>query len=457
MTTTKRGRPQAPGLRWHRGKGRWYRLYDGKPKYFGPQGTKGGDPDLSVLPAADAAWHRHEASLMTDYLQRQSTQEWAEIDRRIAGLSPARRQELETASPSEYIRLSDQYLSDNPPPDNDPVTTVNVCDLYVSYLRDEADGNPRKQAHYVDARNRLRQFTGQSQKATSKPWTFEGADLPIGALTREHFRKYRDRLNRYVRDGKFAQPTVNKIFRLVRDAFAFARREKGIEQGYSTAALPEFLELLKTKSADKVDRATFTPDDLATMLKTFDAKWTAITLISLNAALNNTDAATMKWGCIDWETGQYDNARQKTGKTRRTPLWSRTLDSLRKWKDETPFGTGDDDLVFPNESGQCYIVVTGKTRNDGLSRRYTKQLQDAGLTEHNGMPLTFATLRKSAGTHALSDDADETAIEMLLGHATGKVWKKHYHQTAGGKNEKVKTATDALEAHYFGKMRKGKK
>lgn len=446
----QRGRPQTPGLRWHGGKGQWFRLFDGKARYFGPVGIKSKTPDETVKNAAQNAWYAWEVERMFEQARQQGAADFAVIDQKIDALTPEHRTQLEQANPTDYIKLSDQLLHGQQSPEAAPapITVKDVVAVYVEYLRQQAESNRKKRRHYLDAKNRLAQFTGEDTKDTSKPWTFPQADLPITALTREHFRIYRDKLNRYANEGKFSQDSVNKFFRLVKGSFNCASREKGKEHGYSTPALPEYLSLLKTKATPETDTEVFTPEHIKAMTENFDKKFHAITLLSLNCALSNTDAAYITWGCIDWDQQQFDSARTKQLGIRRTPLWDRTIKALKEWKAECPFATGDDNFVFPNKDGVCFIQETEKSINDNLSRRFSDKLEAIGLKQFKGCEMSFEILRKSAATNALGANSDDTAVKMLLGDASGEIWKKHYVMTRG-QNAKVKTATDTLEAYYF--------
>ncbi len=460
----KLGRRQKPGLRWHGGNGQWFRLYNGKPRYFGPVGKKAAEADESVKPQAEQEWHEHEISRLSTEVTQPSVAPLAQnIGRMFDALERVGAAELliQHAQTDEEIadireRLS-HGLADiapqagSPSPNDNGKTCQDIVDAYMEYLKNEADRERSKKSHYLDARARL------------KKWIQEFGNLPIRALTRDHFVRYRDKMNRAVANGEVSQSHANKMFRLVKAAFNTARREKGSEKGYSTAMIPEFLTILKTRKTDPTDRPIFEPEHIKKLLNKCDAdqdlKFKAIIILTLNCGLSNTDIAFLTWDQIVWGNKYLNLTRTKNKGIRRTPLWDRTIQALKKWKAECP-AVSDDDLVFPNENGVPFIAYTdegqqsphGKkykgSKNDNLSRAFHR------LAEGLGVPSTFSTFRKSAASIGL-DGTDHTGIVMLLGDAGEAIWKKHYAMV-NGQNAKVKGATDAIHAHYFSEKKQGR-
>ena len=120
------------------------------------------------------------------------------------------------------------------------------------------------------------------------------------------------------------------------------------------------------------------------------------------------------------------------------------MKALKKWRTESKSET----LVFPNAKGNSYIKFAhgkdGKSeqvtsKNDNLSRCFRRRMRRLEL------PHTFATFGKSGPTVA-KPSVDGETIEMLLGDASEKVWKKHYVVTYP---ENVARAVKAIEKHYF--------
>jgi len=118
----KRGRRQKEGLRYHKGKKQWYRLFNGKEKYLGPRGVSRDDQDAKA--AAEREWHLHET------------------DQTIPMLIPAH--SVEEAR-RELVEVLGWFITDD---DGEPDTaTVEACvtdDIAAEWLRN-AGSRERRQ------------------------------------------------------------------------------------------------------------------------------------------------------------------------------------------------------------------------------------------------------------------------------------------------------------------------
>ncbi|MCP4594172.1 MAG: hypothetical protein GY842_25870 [bacterium] len=437
----KRGPKRLDGLLWHKNRQQWYRRIGGQYRYFG------NDED-----AAYRAWRDFEAKSMIERVKAEvetvNGQALADLDDRIARLPDDVRHRMETTeSLVEYEELRSRYLvgSGN---DETPIgpTCQDVVTAYLEYCRKQCSPS-----HAGDAENRL--AVRKNPPVGSMPTWLEsiGPQTPIHELTRDHFKTYRDRLNRYVRDGKFSQSSVNKMFVLVKGSFRHAAEE----HGWTT---PAYLKILRTKKTDPTYRDIFEPADIAKMLKSFDAKFSALALLSLNAALSNADigddssGGALRWADIDFRKMVLTFTRSKNKGMRCTPLWPRTIKALKAWREVCP-DNSDDALLFPNDNGKPYIIYRRSKKsdkphkNDYLSVAFRERFRELGMT------YSFGIFRKSAATTA-KRGTDADGVKMLLGDAAQEVWKKHYVMPYP---ENVKAGTDGIERHYFPKKKRNKK
>lgn len=103
----------------------------------------------------------------------------------------------------------------------------------------------------------------------------------------------------------------------------------------------------------------------------------------------------------------------KSGKVRSVPLAPEVAKALAKLSQRELF-TGDDDLVFPGESG-AFLDASA------LRRRYKAALKQAGLR-----PLRFHDLRHTFGTRMIAK-ADIRRVQEWMGHADIQTTMRYLH------------------------------
>lgn len=490
----KRGRRQKEGLRYHKGKRQWYRLYNGKEKYLGPRGVSCDDQDAKA--AAEREWHLHEADKTVPMLVRAHSVEdarrelvemlgWFIVDdngepdtttveelvtddvaaewlRNAGNLSEQRQMLLRLGAdscevdddPSIWGQLTvgawkinpaldeerrrialERFYCDLPSTDTSP-TCKQVVRYYVSYLEQHA-----ARSSYVDARARLRHWLKQV-----------GEDRKIGHLKHADFVAYRDfwwdRI-RQRKDWEETQPkpipmskkrkapgvaaaTANKHITLVKAAFSRYRKDKGL----NVPGLADGLCALERRGGNAIrDIPVFQPADIRLMLDSFDIYWQAITMLALNIAASNTDIDGIQWHHIDFEYGLLDYPRSKNNRPRRLPLWRRTIRLLTRYRKQSR----SVQYIFPNRHGGHLITYGKKTRTDNLSINFTKKMKSLGLSH------TFAAFRKSTATVA-KRYCDGNTVQMILGDAPQGMWARYVMPVP----ELVAEPIAGVERHYFG-------
>lgn len=103
----------------------------------------------------------------------------------------------------------------------------------------------------------------------------------------------------------------------------------------------------------------------------------------------------------------------KSGKVRSVPMAPDVAAALARVGQRERF-TGDDDFVFPGESGL-------PLNPDALSSRYEKALEAAGLRR-----LRFHDLRHTFGTRMIRE-ADIRRVQEWMGHADIQTTMKYLH------------------------------
>ena len=143
----------------------------------------------------------------------------------------------------------------------------------------------------------------------------------------------------------------------------------------------------------------------------------AMILLGVNAAMGNTDVATLPLSAVDFQHGFVDFPRQKTGIERRCSLWPETIEALRKAMAERPH---DGDLVFVTR-GKLQSWVQGRT--DSVCLEFGKLLRRLGL---NRQGRAFYSLRHSFRTVA-DATKDLRAIRLVMGHVDGSIDDHYVH------------------------------
>jgi integrase len=462
----KRGRKLAPGLRWHTTKG-WYRLYDGRPKYFGGSGAREKSQirkdDSTIKSQAEERWHRHESerlfgnSLSTMTRSAGKLKGFADGAKVIADhmdlglLSEDQRNLLIERLRNAAVGLVNEIASQNqepfgaiPKPTPTAAITGPTCrkvtDAYLAYLKAESERDPEtKRAHYIDAKSRLKHWLD-----------FIGRDTPISSLTKNDFLRYRDYWNNeagkrtrwlktqpqslsfkdLVKGPGTSQATVNKHFVLVKGAFTAANREAGIV----VPGIDDMIAVLRQSRVTRRELPLITPEHFKKMIDDLDEKWSLICLLAMNIAGSNADLARLKWTHIR-NDGVFDWSRDKNIRIRRIPLWKRTIKALNAYRKTSQSET----YVFTTSHGNSFQHSTTKSRKDQLGQIFSSKMDEWDL------PYTFGAFRKSATTTALVGGANETVIKMLLGDAGNEVWR-HYGMTVPGI---VAEAVKSVEKHYF--------
>ena len=77
-------------------------------------------------------------------------------------------------------------------------------------------------------------------------------------------------------------------------------------------------------------RLVFSSEDIHLFLNAADVQMRAMIWLGLNCGFGCTDCAELKWSDLDLVNGRVKLARKKTGILRDLPLWSETIESLKK-------------------------------------------------------------------------------------------------------------------------------
>jgi integrase len=168
-----------------------------------------------------------------------------------------------------------------------------------------------------------------------------------------------------------------------------------------------------------------------------DVQWKAILLLSMNAALANTDVAEIQWKHIGLTKKLMIFPRPKTGRIRKTPLAPEIVKALRAWKKKAK-ATRPENSVFLTWQGTKWVTATDSiTKHWNLLRKKVD----------GEIAATFKALRKTASSTAMASGISqaELATDMLLGHCPNKTWRYY----VGFAPEFLTDAVEAIRAKFF--------
>lgn len=303
-------------------------------------------------------------------------------------------------------------------------TVAEVGDAYLQWLIKQ-----KKSAHHVSAVKRC--FDELAE--------LEGCgDLPLEKLSIGYFKNwYRHCRQKVEVEGRQAT-WANKRMVIVKAAFTRCQRE-----GWMAIAMPDLnqmLGVLQQHAGSFQQQEIFSPAELRSVLKAGTLQDRAAILVALNCAIGNADMGRLKWGDFVQRTlGNrteyiFEQARGKTQRRRRTPLWPLTADIFEKWREhcrKKGVATDSSNFTFTTNAGTP-VVSTGLKeeaklwRHDALSRRLDSILKKLKIKRER---LAWYSLRHTAATWATDFAEDHSLVgegnQFLLGQASDAMWKTY--------------------------------
>ncbi|QEC47301.1 site-specific integrase [Baekduia soli] len=234
-------------------------------------------------------------------------------------------------------------------------------------------------------------------------------EMAVRDITSVHIERWRASLTTGPR-------TRNKLLVELYGIFRRAQRMYGLE--HNPAAQVEPLRV-----ARKLEIDVFSPDEVRALVRAAAGKQdAAIFLTAAFTGLRRGELLALRWRDVDF-VGSVVRVRAsyaanalttpKSGKVRGVPMAGEVAAALaslgqrRRW-------TGEDDLVFPGETG-------GYLDGSALRRRYLDALERAGLR-----PLRFHDLRHTFGTTLIAK-ADILRVKEWMGHADVQTTMRYLH------------------------------
>jgi integrase len=211
--------------------------------------------------------------------------------------------------------------------------------------------------------------------------------------------------------------TKNKLLTELHGIFARSMRVFGIPAGNPAVQVP------KLRERGKLEIDVFTPEEVRALVRAAaDGQDAAIFLTAAFTGLRRGELLALRWRDVDF-AGSVVRVRAsyaantlttpKSGKVRAVPL-AREVAATLAVLGQRPGFTGNEDLVFPGDSG-------GYLDGSALRRRYLQALERAGLRS-----LRFHDLRHTFAT-AMITRADIVRVKEWMGHADVQTTMRYLH------------------------------
>jgi integrase len=221
----------------------------------------------------------------------------------------------------------------------------------------------------------------------------------------------------------FGVVTLKNEINRCRMVFKYASDNRLIDRPvhYGSSFAKPSAKLIR-RSRNQAGLRMFEADELRRMLDTLAAEplLCAMTLLGVNCGFGNTDCANLPLSAVNLETGWIDYPRPKTEIRRRVPLWSETLDAIRKAIVVRPKAADpeDADCVFLTRQGRRWVRVKQSETDDGkiialdpLAQRFARLMKKLGLNGRRG----FYALRHTFETIG-GESRDQVAVNAIMGH-----------------------------------------
>jgi integrase len=276
---------------------------------------------------------------------------------------------------------------------NNAMALKELCGLYLRYQQARVVAGELSPKHYsdqIESLGKLVSFLGRGRRIRN-----------IATLDLQNYK-------RKLQNTYGSVHRLNLHLSIMKAMFHWARRNDILEN------IPNIDAVSRGKIVYG-EKFTFDAAHVRKLLSKANVKMRAMVWLGLNCGFGCMDCAQLKWKDLDLDTGRVRLARKKTGVPRNLPLWSETIQALKKVPRSGP-------LVFYTEEGHPWIRTSCKTLDDGnqkyttvnaVTSMFSRLMKKARIRAPKG--TGFYTLRRTAATLAVRS-GDPFAVQRLLGH-----------------------------------------
>lgn len=271
-------------------------------------------------------------------------------------------------------------------PSDETLTIRALCNMYLLHQLARVKKSEIQMEQYQDCQGRLKTFA-----------VAIGLDRLVAEIKTFDLMSY---CNKRIEAGR--QPTtVNNELAIIKAMYHWALQAEVIEKAPN-------LDAVKKTPRKKKKRQTFTPEQIHALLNKANDQWKAMILLATNCGFGCTDVAELQWSNLNLDSGRVCFPRPKTDVERNFPLWTETVDALRKLPVRG-------DHVFYTKNGNTWgYRHKGKYDVKPITVAFKKLLKRAGIVTEKG--AGFYSLRRTAATEA-ARKGNVFAVQGILGHA----------------------------------------
>ena len=253
--------------------------------------------------------------------------------------------------------------------------------------------------------------------------TARKADADIKKVTPTDIAGFRD-----VVAQKLAVGTANLMLKILRSAFAVARREGLIDDNPA-----ERVSVLKKNKKSNTDRRPFTLAELKQIMEVANHEWKGMVLFGLYTGQRLGDIASLVRRNLDLEHEELKLNSDKTGRLQVLPLTGPILKYIKELK----LGANPNAPLFPD----AFAIVQRQGRTGNLSNQFHKILVAVGLAKkrsHHGTgkgrgasrelnDVSFHSLRHTATTLLKAAGVSNAIAMEFVGHDSEEVSNTYTH------------------------------
>jgi integrase len=236
-------------------------------------------------------------------------------------------------------------------------------------------------------------------------------DLPMQSVTTHDIERWRSAL-----PERLSARTKNKVLTSLGGIFKRAKKVWGMP-------VNPVLDVEPLRERPRVDFEVYSPEEVLALVRFAASEQdAAIFLTAAFTGLRRGELVGLRWRDVDFPASVIRVRRAysygaltvpKSGKARAVPLAPEVAQALARLSTR-PLWTGEEDLVFPGETGD---FLDGSA----LRRRYTVAQQLAGIKA-----LRFHDLRHTFGTRMIAV-ADIVRVKEWMGHADIETTMRYLH------------------------------
>ena len=216
---------------------------------------------------------------------------------------------------------------------------------------------------------------------------------------------------------------VKHRFGKVKTILHFARK-RGVTPVEDVRSAIDACAVLTPPRSISLDPHPIDPAHFSKLLSKADEQGTAILLVMLNCCMYGKEAADLTWGDVDLERRTLVADRGKTGVSRVSMLWPRTVEALRK---------------LPRTHRSLFITVEGRPHNSNTIGKLFRSLRKAAEVP---AAVKCCDVRDGAYTEAVQGGWEMARV--LAGQRSGM--SDHYVKR---RPRIVASCCDAIERVYF--------